>query len=99
MADIEAFYRLHLKEELEARKKKNRRFSTRAFARKLGVDNGFLSRLLNNKALLSIDLADQMSRKLQLTGEVRRNFLLSVAEEQRCRALYLVDPTLTDCEE
>jgi transcriptional regulator with XRE-family HTH domain len=98
MADLEAFYRVHLKQELRNRKARNSRYSIRAFAKSLSVDNGYLSKLLSGKALLSLDLADQISRKLRLPGELRRDFLLSAADEQRCHALYLIEPTLTDCD-
>lgn len=98
MADLESFYRLYLKQELARRVAKNKRYSLRGFAQFLGVDNSFLSKLMSGKNLLSLDLADQFSRKLKLDSEMRTEFLLSAAEEQRCHALYLIDPKLTDCD-
>jgi hypothetical protein len=99
MADLDASYRLRLKSELQTRKQKNRCYSVRSFARSLAVDNGYLSKLLAGKILLSLDLADKISKKLSLEGEERKQFILSAAEEQQCHALYLVDPSLTDCDE
>lgn len=99
MADLEAFYRLRLKSELQARVQKNRRYSVRSFARGLNVDNGQLSKVLRGQALLSIDLADKFAKKLKLNVEERKKFILSAAEEQQCHALYLVDPALTECDE
>ena len=97
MADLDAYYRRYLIDELARRRAKNRRYSLRAFARALGVDGGFLSRLLAGKALLAIEKADRLSRRLRLLDDARREFLLSAAEEQKCHALYLLDPTLTEC--
>ena len=99
MADLEAFYRQKLRTELEARKAKNPRYSIRAFALFLDLDNGFLSKLLSGKSMLSIDLADELTKKLKLSAEERAEFILSAIEEQKCHALYLLDPDLTDCEE
>jgi transcriptional regulator with XRE-family HTH domain len=98
MADAEAFYRKVLQEEFARRKVKNKRYSLRAFAGSLRMDNGQLSKILSGKALLSVDLADQIAKRLKLEDETRVEFLTSAAEEQKCRLLYLVDPSLTDCE-
>jgi hypothetical protein len=97
MADLDAFYRNYLKNEFQRRVIKNPRYSLRAYAKNLGIDNGFLSKLLTGKALLSLDLADILTKKLKLMEDDRKQFLLSAAEEQRCHALYLLDPALTDC--
>lgn len=99
MTDLDAFYRIYLKQEFAKRKAKNSRYSLRAFARSLGWDIGFVSRLLAGKCLLSLDLADTVARKLRLDETTRKEFLLSAIEEQKCHALYLIDPDLTDCEE
>jgi transcriptional regulator with XRE-family HTH domain len=98
MADLEAHYRIYLRQELERRKSKNARYSLRAFAKSLKIDNGQLSKIIAGKALLSVDLADQLAKKLKLTGDERKEFLVSAAEEQKCLLLYLVDPSLTDCD-
>lgn len=98
MSDINASYRKILFSEFQTRKAKNPRYSVRAFAKYLFLDNGFLSKLFSGKVLLSLDLADKITKRLKLTPELRREFLLSAAEEQRCHALYLIDPSLTECE-
>lgn len=99
MADLNAYYRKILSDELQVRRKRNPRYSLRAFALFLGVDNGYLSKLTAGKVLLSLDLADKLTKRLKLSPSVRKDFLLSAAEEQRCHTLYLIDPKLTDCEE
>lgn len=97
MADLDADYRLLLKEELDRRIAKNPRYSLRGFSAFLRIHNSFLSKLLSGKALLSLDTADSIARRLDLRGEARARFLLSAAEEQKCHALYLIDSSLTDC--
>ena len=98
MADDQAFYRTYLKQELERRKTKNARYSLRAFAKSLSIDNGQFSKIISGKVLLSVDLADKISKKLKLSGEERTKYLVSAAEEQKCYLLYAVDPSLTDCD-
>ncbi len=99
MADLDAYYRQLLVSEFEKRKTRNPRYSLRAFARTLNLDNGFLSKLLSGKTMLSIDLADQLTKRLQLSKEERSEFIVSAIEEQKCHALYLLDPDLTECDE
>lgn len=98
MADLEAEYRVILIVTLQRRKELNRRYSLRSFARDIGVDNGFLSKLLKGKSLLSLEIADRISKKLKLSSSDRSIFIKSAAEEQQCHALYLLDPTLTTCD-
>ena len=98
MADLSAIYRVRLSEEFKRRSAKNTRYSQSAFSKFLGLDTTYLSKLLKGKLLLSLDLADKIANKLNLDSEERKGFLLSVAEEQKCHALYLVDPSLTECD-
>lgn len=98
MADLNADYRLILKAELEKRKNKNSRYSLRAFARLLGVDVGYLSKLNSGKLILSVDLAGKISARLKLNPEQRALLIRSAAEEQSCHAVYLLDGQLTDCD-
>lgn len=98
MADLAAEYRLILSEEYKKRAKRNPRYTQSAFARSLGVDRTYLSKLTAGNILLSLDIADQITLALRLSPELRKVFLLSAAEEQRCHALYLTDPSLTECE-
>jgi transcriptional regulator with XRE-family HTH domain len=98
VADLYAEYRIILNSEFKIRKEKNPRFSLRAFALLLGVDASYLSKINSGKLILSVDIADKMTHKLKLNIEDRKKFILSAAEEQRCHAVYLVDPNLTDCE-
>jgi transcriptional regulator with XRE-family HTH domain len=98
MADLKAFYRVYLKTEFQNRSRKNTRYSLRAFAKSLAIDNGQLSKILSGNILLSVDLAAKIAEKLHLSGSARADFLISAAEEQKCHALYLIDPALTDCD-
>lgn len=98
MADLNATYRIRIQNEYKARAAKNSRYSQSAYAKFLGLDTTYLSKLLNGKILLSLDLAEQITKKLKLTPTERKEFLFSVAEEQKCHALYLIDASLTDCD-
>jgi plasmid maintenance system antidote protein VapI len=88
--DRRPYYRVFLAEELELRKKKNSRYSLRAFARFLGIDAAALSRILNGKQELSIPLGIQVVRKLKLSPEQARPLLASIAEEKAARASMLL---------
>lgn len=98
MADLKAFYRLRLQEVFAERKGKNARFSQNAFAKALGVNATYYSKLMSGKILISLEIAERITKKLRLSPDDRKWFLLSVAEEQRCHALYLIDPSLTECD-
>jgi transcriptional regulator with XRE-family HTH domain len=97
MADLEAYYRLKLKEEYELRLQKKSSYSQNSFAKFLGMTSSYYSKLMKGKIILSLDLADKITKKLQLSQENRKSFILSVSEEHHCHALYLIDPTYTDC--
>ena len=98
MADLSADYRTILSSEFQTRHEKNTRYSLRAFALSLGVDASFLSKIKSGKLMLSVDVAAAMAKKLKLNSEMRKQFIMSAAEEQKCHALYLIDPNLTDCD-
>lgn len=98
MADLEAHYRIVIQKEYDVRASKNKGYSKNAFAKFLGLTPSYLSKLLQGKILMSLEIADQAAKKLGLEASARRKFLFSVAEEQRCHALYLIDPHLTDCD-
>ena len=98
MADLDADYRKILGAALASKKNVNSRYSNNSFARTLGVDATYLSKLSRGKILLSLDLAEKITRRLKLSPAERTRFLLSAAEEQRCHAMYLIDPALTDCD-
>jgi transcriptional regulator with XRE-family HTH domain len=97
MADLNATYRIVLADEYKKRVSKNKKYSKNSFARFLGINNTYLSKLLSGKILLSLDIAEKITKRLQLGGPARSDFLLSAAEEQKCHALYLIDPLLTEC--
>ncbi len=98
MADMSAQYRQILNDEYTRRKSKNPRYTQSAFARSLGVDKTYWSKLRSGKIILSLDIAEKLTTQLKLDQKARAAFLLSAADEQRCHALYLIDPSLTDCD-
>ncbi|MGZ3772137.1 MAG: hypothetical protein ACXVCY_08355 [Pseudobdellovibrionaceae bacterium] len=98
MADLEANYRIVLKKYLDRRQSANPRFSQNAFAKFLGIDKTYFSKLMKGKILLSMEFADLISHRLMLNEADRREFIISAAEEQKCHSLHLLDPSLTDCD-
>ena len=91
------FHILIIKKELEERKKRNKRYSLRALAMFFDVDAGYLSKCLSEKQVMSYNIAEQIIEKLNLTKEEREYFLCSIADQQRCEALYKHDKNLVDC--
>ena len=67
-----------LKQEMEGT---TRKYSLRGFAKKLEVSPSFLSLLLNGKRKLSLDRAWSFAKKLSLSGQKKRLFLLLVQKE------------------
>lgn len=98
MADLESDYRIKLEAEFASRVMKNSKYSRNAFAKFLGMTPSYYSKLQKGKIILSLDMADKMTKKLKLSADERRSFILSVSEEYQCHALYLIDPTYTDCD-
>ena len=98
MADLSAQYRTILKDEFAAKTRVNPKFTQSAFARYLGLDRTYFSKLTAGKILLSLDVAERLVCRMKLKDAARTEFLLSAADEQRCHALYLIDPRLTDCD-
>lgn len=98
MADIESFYRTIILNEYEKRAKVNPRYSRNSFCKFLGMSPAYFSKLILGKIMMSLDIADKISKKLNLSSGDREKILLSVAEEYRCHALYLIDPDLTQCD-
>lgn len=91
------FYISILKDKLQERIKHNPRYSLRSFAMALKIDASYLSRVLSLKQIMSLDIAEQVIHKLCLDEEQRKNFLLSIAEQQKCACLNKHDHNLTDC--
>lgn len=81
MSDLSAAYRKLINDEFRRRRTKNSRYSQSAFAKFLGLDTTYLSKLIKGKILLSLDLAEKITKKLNLTTNERKDFLLSIAEE------------------
>lgn len=76
------FYRNVLSSTLTSRRKRNARYSLRAFARALGVDAGLLSKIMNARMVPSDNVARQIAVGLELSAEEQRLFLKSVTEHR-----------------
>lgn len=77
-------YNQYLKRELEKRIHKNPRYSLRNFARHLGLSASHLSRVLNGKKKLSLELGIKISEKLKHSKSERTHFaeLIQLAVEK-----------------
>jgi len=98
MANLDSAHLNLLKEEYQRKVGKNPRYSKNSYARFLGINNTYLSKLLSGKILLSLDIAEKITKKLKLDGKTRAVFLLSAADELKCHSLYRIDSSLTDCD-
>src|SRR4051812_26992200 len=81
--DRKPYYLRILIEELEERKKKNARYSLRAFSRFLKMDPAALCRIIAGKQDLSPRACAPLIRKLRLAPSVKRLFLRSVLENRK----------------
>jgi uncharacterized protein (TIGR02147 family) len=86
-------YRDTLKQQFAEKRKKNSRFSMRAFAQVLGLSPAGLSQILNGKKDLSLDRALEISKKLKLPTEESESFLFQVQLE-RAKSTSLKDNLL-----
>lgn len=91
-------YVKYLAHEFEMRSQSNAQYSLRVFAKYLGVDASFLSKVLARRLVLSLKQGEKLAARLCLSEDDRKKFLLSIAEEQKCKSLAKVDTTLTDCD-
>jgi DNA-binding transcriptional regulator YdaS (Cro superfamily) len=74
---VEYHYQRVLLSELKIRKARNPSYSLRAFARFLGMSPGHLSQLIRGRKSLSRRQATNITARLDLCPEERRDFLLA----------------------
>jgi hypothetical protein len=77
-----SYYRSLLREHFEIRKKKNPRYSMRAFSRFIGIDSASLCRILAGKQDLSPRACVLMIRKLGLSPAEKRVFVRSLLQDR-----------------
>jgi transcriptional regulator with XRE-family HTH domain len=88
----ETHYLHFLRQELQARRARNPRYSLRGFARALGIGGSALSEILSGKRVPSPKLLDRLADRLDLLPEVRERFRISAAMEQSKRGLKRISP-------
>ena len=71
-------YCVILMRELDLRKQRNPRYSQRAFARDLHINQALLSRILANKIILSRNQALTILEQLVLSEDEKKNFIESL---------------------
>ncbi len=76
-------YRSLLKQELEKRIAKNPAFSLRSFSKKVGIDPGQLSRILNAKQNLSVQMASLIAHQIFSQTRERDYFVTLVELSQK----------------
>jgi transcriptional regulator with XRE-family HTH domain len=81
MNDVPLFQK-RIQTELDHRKKKNPRYSARAFARTLDIDVAALSRILSGKQIPSLGLSQKISKNLSFSQLDQREFIASVIQAQ-----------------
>ena len=79
---MESRFRDRLASELETRRRRNPKYSLRAFAKFLGVDAGILSKILSGKRAPSMKLADRALDRLDVSAPEKRLFLKSLLSEK-----------------
>jgi PAS domain S-box-containing protein len=76
------YYVTALSECLAARKKRNARYSLRAFAKYLNMDPSALSRILSGKQELSAHSCRKVLEKLDIDAQEKQRFIGSVADQK-----------------
>jgi transcriptional regulator with XRE-family HTH domain len=70
-----------LRNKLSELQNQNPRFSLRAFARRIGMNPGGLSALLNGKRSVSIKIAQRISERLMLDPQERATLLAAFQKQ------------------
>ncbi|PIU00880.1 MAG: hypothetical protein COT74_02980 [Bdellovibrionales bacterium CG10_big_fil_rev_8_21_14_0_10_45_34] len=79
------FYRLALRRELERRCEQNPRYSIRAFARSIGVNDGALSQIISGKRVPSDRTSKKLMMALELDPVNAQRFWLSLHDVQNSK--------------
>src|ERR1700761_4517065 len=90
------FYKVYLQEELARRCERNPRYSVRAFARALDINDGALSQILSGKRVPAYRTAQRIIRALMLSPDEEQSFLASLAERHRSRGLQRMNPVFRE---
>jgi uncharacterized protein (TIGR02147 family) len=90
------YYKVLLQEELARRCERNPRYSVRAFARALSINDGALSQILSGKRVPAFKTAQRIIRSLALSPEEEHEFIASLAEKHRSRGLQRMSPIFRD---
>src|SRR4051794_31830317 len=81
VADLAEF----LRAELERRRRVNRRYSLRAFAKALGVESSYLSKVLRGERQVTRQLLHRIEHRLRLTEETVRRMNAGIADDESRR--------------
>ena len=92
------FFQSCLLRELERRRRANRRYSIRAFAKALKISDGALSQILNGKRVPSLRTAERLMDALRVPLSSRDAFFTSLSDRQRSRGLLRLSPIFKPAE-
>lgn len=87
-------YQNILEKEFNARLKKNRNYSLRAFARNMDINHGALSQILSGSRIPSYKLMKKIIEKLNLTGKLALSFQKSIAKSHLAKKPQRINPKL-----
>lgn len=90
------FYKAYLQDELARRCERNPRYSVRAFARALDINDGALSQILSGKRVPAFKTAQRIIKALALAPDEEHEFIASLAEKHRSRGLQRMSPIFRD---
>ena len=91
MKHLQTYYRSKLQELYETILQKNPSYSQNSYAKYLGVTTSYYSKMMSGKIGLSLNIADKITKKLNMSSEERKAFIFSVAEEHHWQSLYQID--------
>ena len=80
MSNTNIYYQQILKEHLSQKKKNNKSYSLRAFARDLQLNNGVLSQFFSVKRIPSLRQGIQIAKSLKLNVREQNEFIQSIAK-------------------
>ncbi|CAN5532255.1 hypothetical protein BH10BDE1_BH10BDE1_17840 [soil metagenome] len=88
-----------LKSKFEERKKRNQRYSLRAYSRFLGLDAGTMSAILRGRRPLSRLKAQQIVSRLKLSNDEKRGFYLSLMSRHQVPQEFVAERHGVQCDD
>lgn len=71
-----------LKEDLNKKKEKNKRFSLRSYAKQIGIEHSTLSKLFSGKRNMTFDLANKILTNLNVQSSIKNGLILTLIDDK-----------------